>query len=737
MDHDLTTAPGAAAPAAGLRPGGPDTGGAASGAEAGAQRPPRPRSARGGIPGQAGGGAGGGGSASGGAAAEASGGSGRRAGSSGDEGVDDPVGTAPNVAAPNVAASNVAASGVAASGVAASNVAVPGAADGDTPDPGATAEAAAGPVSTVRLASPGSVIASIPFLFGFHPENSLVILGISHSAEGGSFIRHGVRIDLDQVRGQERGTALELGARLRDQDADIAILVAFGPRAATGAKARPDHCRKLMAAFRAQLEAAASEERVTVVDALYSANGRWWSYMCRNNRCCPAAGTVVPAEAPAALAGAFATRGHTVYASREALDATLDPYPPEALARTAAAAEHLDPTWYDTDAGLADARCLMDVLLARCGTDTEPPTSRTPRTDGPRAGRRGLSDSATTALAGRSAAADAQPHDGSGADSAAGTRGGRSGRAADLAASPSDDAATTDGSAAARSGRSAASGSQPHDGLSGSAASRSSQPEADDGPASPGSAVNSSAFDGSAIDAPASESSASDSSPADQSEPRPPHSTGAVIPAARNSRRVSNRIPSLAGKSEGVPLGALAEPPGSLLAPPVITDGEAAELLIALLNWRVRDYLACAAATVDSAGRLLRLGAELARRAPHPDLRLAPYSLAAWAAWAIGRPAIAQCAVDRALAIDPEYKFASLIRAGLHHAIDGEGVRESAASTRRDLFGEAAVDSDTVAGFDNGAGFDSSDPDSAPAPIPSPRTTETVPTESGTDLEIP
>ncbi|WP_228559860.1 DUF4192 domain-containing protein, partial [Catenulispora pinisilvae] len=672
----------------------------------------------------------GGGGASG-AAADASGGSGRRAGSSGDEGAAEPVSTASNVAASNVAAP----------GVAASNVAASGTADGDTPDPGATAEAAAGPVSTVRLASPGSVIASIPFLFGFHPENSLVILGISHSAEGGSFIRHGVRIDLDQVRGQERGTALELAARLRDQDADIAILVAFGPRAATGAKARPDHCRKLMAAFRAQLEAAASEERVTVVDALYSANGRWWSYMCRNNRCCPAAGTVVPAEAPAALAGAFATRGHTVYASREALDATLDPYPPEALTRTAAAAEHLDPTWYDTDAGLADARRLMDVLLARCGADAEPPTSRTPRADGPRAGRRGLSDSATTALAGRSAAADVQPHDGSGAGSGAGTRGGRSGRAADLAASHPDDVATADGSAVARSGRSAASGSQPRDGFSGSAASPSSQSDADDAPASPGSADNSSAlggsaFDDPAFDGPASESSASDSSPADQSEPRPPHSTGAVIPAARNSRRVSNRIPSLAGKSEGVPLGALAEPPGSLLAPPVIADGEAAELLIALLNWRVRDYLACAAATVDSAGRLLRLGAELARRAPHPELRLAPYALAAWAAWAIGRPAIAQCAVDRALAIDPEYKFASLIRAGLHHAIDGEGVRESAASTRRDLFGEAAVDSDTVAGFDNGAGFDSSDPDSAPAPIPSPRSTETVPTESGTDLEI-
>ena len=543
----------------------------------------------------------------------------------------------------------------------------------------------AGQVSTVRLASPGSVIASIPYLFGFHPDNSLVVLGVSHSAEGGSFIRHGVRLDLEQVRGQERTTALELAARMRDQDADIAILVAFGPRGATGAKARPDHCRKLMAAFRAQLEAAASEERVTVVDALYSANGRWWSYMCRNNRCCPAAGTVVPADAPAALAGAFATRGHTVYASREALDATLDPHPPEILARTAAAAEHLDPGWYDTDAGLADARKLMDVLLARCGDDAEQAAPRTTRAEGPRAGRRGLSDAATAALS---------THSHGSAD----------------ASDPADGAEPTDSTSPSTS------------------VSMSSNSEVQ--------TVAGSGDD----DRPSASSS---------------HTSSAVIPAARAPRRVTNRVPSIAVPSEGVPLGALAEPPGSLLAPPVITDAEAAELLIALLNWRVRDYLACAAATVDSAGRLLRLGAELARRAPHPDLRLAPYALAAWAAWAISRPAIAQCAVDRALAIDPDYKFASLIRAGLHHAIDGEGVRESAASTRRDLFGEDSVEPGAPADFTGtdftGTDFTSTDftstdfdttdettaPDTAPAPIPSPRSTKKVPTRSDTDLEIP
>ncbi len=640
--HDLTTAPGAVAPD-GLQPGGPDTAGSGTGAQA----PPRPRSARGAIPGQAADGAG------------VGAGDGGGAGGGGDGGGDGGGGDGSPGDAP---AGSDAVDGLSSSG------------------------RPAGPPATVRLASPGSVVASVPFLFGFHPENSLVVLGVSHSPEGGSFIRHGVRIDLDQVRGHERATALELAARLRDQDADIAILVAFGPRGATGAKGRPDHCRKLMAAFRAQLEAAASDERVTVVDALYTANGRWWSYMCRNNRCCPAAGTVVPAEPPAALAGAFAARGHTVYASREALDATLDPYPPEVLARTAAAVEHLDPGWYDTEAGLADARRLMDVLLARCGADAGESAPRTSRTEGPRAGRRGLSDSVTAALPTRANGSD--PVGDAAADQSAAA------------------AALTDGSMASSSDPDMAPGAggpatdQPVAPSTGSSVSSSSNPDA------------ARAADGSA---------------------------SAVIPAARSSRRATNRVPSVAAASEGFPLGALAEPPSSLLTPPAITDAEAAELLVALLNWRVRDYLACAAATVDSAGRLLRLSAELARRAPHPDLRLAPYALAAWAAWAIGRPAIAQCAVDRALAIDSEYKFASLIRAGLHHAIDGEGVRESAASTRRDLFGETAVDPDAP---DRDTGDrDDTDPDTAPAPVPSPRSTtrsaKKVPTESETDLEMP
>ena len=592
------------------------------------------------------------------------------------------------------------------------------------PDPGA---ATAGPGTTVRLASPGSVVASIPLLFGFHPDNSLVILGIGRSASGGRLIRHGVRIDLAEIRGRERAAALELAGRLRDHDAEIAILVAFGPRGATGAKARPDHCRKLMAAFRAQIEAAPTEERVTVVDAIYTCNGRWWSYMCRNTRCCPSVGTPVPAEAPAGLSTALSARGHTVFPSREALDATLAPYPPEVLARTAAAAEALDPTWYDSDAGLASVRRLMDSLLLRCGDSATSTTSTT----------------STASTAGRSPV----PDDGVGAGSGAGS--GSGARAVAMRGAPAAVSATavvaTEGDSvvsettgpARRRSRAAAAESPRRRGLSatisieGAAAgmpgSRSQAPDA----AAARHTGRRRTSPAAAIPAPAGSCARVVAADSPRSTRRGTSATAdvAAIPGARSGSR-GHRAPE--------PEAAAGEQPAE--GTTLISDAEAAQLLVALRNWRVRDYLACAAATEDSAERLLRLCTELARRAPHPDLRLAPYALAAWAAWAIGRPSVAQCAVDRALAIDPEYKFASLIRAGLHHAIDGEGVRESAANTRRDLFGEADLDGDLdlKVRLDVDLAVDpeaestpdlgpAPDRDSGPAPVPSQRSTESTP----------
>jgi hypothetical protein len=109
---------------------------------------------------------------------------------------------------------------------------------------------------------------------------------------------------------------------------------------------------------------------------------------------------------------------------------------------------------------------------------------------------------------------------------------------------------------------------------------------------------------------------------------------------------------------------------------------------------------------------------ELSRRAPDPGWRTTPLSLAAWAAWALGRTALAQCAVDRALATDSAYHFALLIRAGLHHGISSEAVRASADNTRRALFEDELRPSKDADGTEHSGPSGQSGP---PMPVPAQR----------------
>jgi hypothetical protein len=410
----------------------------------------------------------------------------------------------------------------------------------------------------VRLCSPGSLIASIPFMFGFHPENSLVVLGLNRTV-GRERIQHGIRIGLDQVRGREHEVAADLRVRLRDHDADEALLIAFAPRGATGTKARPDHCRKVMAAMKSQLAAGPIEDHIKVADAIFTSGNRWWSYLCRNKRCCPAGGTMIPAEPPQALVAMFGGNG-PVYASREAMDATFAPYGVTAVRRVKTALKK----------AAEDAAGYVRPI----GEDGVP------------AGADGGGD----ATGGGSTGASAGP------------------------------------------GRAKAAGKQPT------------------GPAKPGGR------------GPRGRTAAKAAS----TQP------GWTDEAVLKSHRLADRL--LARCRAGV-----AE----------LSDAEAAALLVGMVEeWRVRDYLACVAFEEERAELLLRLMTELSRRAPDPGWRTTPLSLAAWAAWSLGRTALAQCAVDRALATDSDYHFALLIRAGLQHGISSDAVRASADNTRRALFEE-------------------------------------------------
>ena len=178
------------------------------------------------------------------------------------------------------------------------------------------------PSTKVQVRAADALIAVVPFLLGFHPDRSLVVLAVSRPD---GRVQLAFRFDLpdppDAAMTAEiiRHTAVLLA---RNQFAD-AVLVGYGP----GTLVTPlaDQARQVLPAAGFRLH-----------DILRVEDGRCWSYLCTSPSCCPVDGLVVGSDAhPAAavLAGA----GVTAAPSRDALAATIAPVTgPEADAMTEA-----------------------------------------------------------------------------------------------------------------------------------------------------------------------------------------------------------------------------------------------------------------------------------------------------------------------------------------------------------------------------------------------------------------
>ncbi|MCM3513964.1 MULTISPECIES: DUF4192 domain-containing protein [Nocardioides] len=86
---------------------------------------------------------------------------------------------------------------------------------------------------------------------------------------------------------------------------------------------------------------------------------------------------------------------------------------------------------------------------------------------------------------------------------------------------------------------------------------------------------------------------------------------------------------------------------------------EVARLLLALRSPRLRD-LACALVERREAAAWAELWRGVLRLTP-PELVVGPATVTAFCAWLAGEGALAWCALDRALAVDPDHSFAGLV----------------------------------------------------------------------------
>jgi hypothetical protein len=178
----------------------------------------------------------------------------------------------------------------------------------------------------MRLTSPEQVLTAIPYLLGFTPSSSVVVLSLR-----GKEIGLTMRLDIDTP---PREMHEQVVKRLRADGASKAVIVLFDPGDTGGPGVRPGYriARPLIRAVRrAGLE---------VLDAVVVHRGRFWSYLCSNPVCCPPGGRPMPAPGTAdhsLVASTFVAMGSAPLASRDELYDSVGPAPPERRAELAPA----------------------------------------------------------------------------------------------------------------------------------------------------------------------------------------------------------------------------------------------------------------------------------------------------------------------------------------------------------------------------------------------------------------
>jgi hypothetical protein len=166
------------------------------------------------------------------------------------------------------------------------------------------------PAVRVRAGSPEAVLAIVPHLLGFAPETSMVIIGTE--AQRGA-VRVTLRYDLPEPPDQDLAAdiAEHAAAVLEAQCLTVAIAVGYGPD-------------ELVRPIAMAVGAGMNRAGIAVPECLRVDGGRYWSYTCGDEGCCPEQG--MPFDGPSHAASAvMEAAGERILAGRGAVVGTLAP----------------------------------------------------------------------------------------------------------------------------------------------------------------------------------------------------------------------------------------------------------------------------------------------------------------------------------------------------------------------------------------------------------------------------
>ena len=128
-------------------------------------------------------------------------------------------------------------------------------------------------MTTVK--TPHDLLAAVPFLIGYHPTNSLVLISVKSDA-----LEMAMRIDYP-INPPE-GTFALLASHLQRDQAEAALVIAY----------EPDGCETGETVLK-QIADAVAAINIPIRELMLVRNGRWKSLLCRDLTCCPESGNLM------------------------------------------------------------------------------------------------------------------------------------------------------------------------------------------------------------------------------------------------------------------------------------------------------------------------------------------------------------------------------------------------------------------------------------------------------------
>ena len=141
------------------------------------------------------------------------------------------------------------------------------------------------------LTSPHDLLAAIPFLIGYHPENSLVLVALKDDSVGMA-----MRVDMPTDIAPESYDLL--ASHFQREAADAALIVAY-------VDSETDPEPVLINTSAALLRAG-----ISIKESLIVSDGRYRSMLCHDSECCPPLGSPIPDIDSSRIAAEHVIAGH-------------------------------------------------------------------------------------------------------------------------------------------------------------------------------------------------------------------------------------------------------------------------------------------------------------------------------------------------------------------------------------------------------------------------------------------